>query len=60
MTDSPNLPPELARTLEEVEREHVLAVLNACGGKRGDAARILGVDRKTIARWLRGWGIESR
>ena len=60
MTSAPQLPPEVARTLEEVEREHVLAVLEACGGKIRDAADILGVDRKTISRWLRRWGHESR
>lgn len=59
MIDSRDLPPDLARTLEEVKRAHVLEVLRACGGKREDAARILGVDRKTLGRWLRRWEIES-
>ena len=59
MTDSDDLPPELARTLDEVEREHVLAVLQACEGRRTEAARILGLDRKTLRRRLARWGIDS-
>ena len=34
--------PELL-TLEEVERRHVLRVLEACHGNRTDAAKILGL-----------------
>jgi DNA-binding NtrC family response regulator len=42
--------------LETVERRHVLAVLAAVGGRRGEAARILGLDRKTLYRKLERWG----
>jgi two-component system response regulator HydG len=42
-------------TLEEVERRHVLKVLRACNGNRLEAARILGIDRKTLARKLARW-----
>jgi DNA-binding NtrC family response regulator len=38
--------------LEEVEREYARAVLASVGGHRGEAAAILGVDRKTLARKL--------
>jgi two-component system response regulator HydG len=38
--------------LEEVEREYARAVLASVGGHRGEAASILGVDRKTLARKL--------
>jgi two-component system response regulator HydG len=44
-------------TLEEVERRHVLKVLRACGGNRTDAAAILGLDRKTLARRLARWRV---
>ncbi|WP_248362471.1 sigma-54 interaction domain-containing protein [Anaeromyxobacter oryzae] len=44
------------RTLAEVERDHVLAVLQACGGVQADAARILGIGRNTLWRKLRAWG----
>ncbi|MBI4615725.1 MAG: sigma-54-dependent Fis family transcriptional regulator [Planctomycetes bacterium] len=43
------------RTLAEVEREHVLAVLSACGGNQVDAARVLGIGRTTLWRKLRGF-----
>jgi two-component system response regulator HydG len=50
--DPSNLP-----TLEEVERRHVLRVLAATEGNRAHAARILGLDRKTLWRKLRAWGV---
>jgi len=43
-------------TLEEVERRHVLRVLEACKSNRTDAAKILEVDRKTLYRKLLRWG----
>ena len=43
-------------SLEEVERRHVLAVLSATGGNRSAAARILGIERKTLSRKLKAWG----
>jgi two-component system response regulator HydG len=47
------------RPLAEVEREHVLRVLESCGGHQGDAARILGIGRTTLWRKLRSFGIEA-
>ncbi len=38
--------------LDSVKRAHVRFVLEACGGNRSLAARILGVDRKTLYRCL--------
>lgn len=46
-------------TLEEVERRHVLKVLRACNGNRLEAARILGIDRKTLARKLARWNTDG-
>ncbi|MFN3984601.1 MAG: sigma-54-dependent transcriptional regulator [Rhodocyclaceae bacterium] len=37
-------------SLEEVERRHILAALDACAGNRNEAARRLGVSRKTLDR----------
>jgi two-component system response regulator HydG len=42
-------------TLDEVEREHVMRVLKACGHNQALAARLLHLDRKTLARRLRRW-----
>ena len=41
------------RTLAEVEREHIRAVLDACEGSQSEAARILGIGRNTLWRKLR-------
>jgi len=40
-------PSELA-TMEEVERRYIARVLQAVNGNRTEAARILGLDRKTL------------
>ena len=48
--------PETLVPLEEVERRYVLRVLDAVGGRRGQAAKILGLDRKTLYRKLERWG----
>lgn len=42
-------------TLEEVERRYVLRVLNELRGNRTAAARVLGLDRKTLQRKLARW-----
>lgn len=44
-------PAELA-PLEEVERRYILQVVDAVGGNRTQAAKILGLDRKTLYRKL--------
>jgi len=47
---------EPLQSLEEMERRHVLEVLAATGGNRSAAARILGIERKTLSRKLKAWG----
>ncbi|ASY66278.1 Sigma-54 dependent response regulator (plasmid) [Sinorhizobium sojae CCBAU 05684] len=42
-------------TLSEIERRHILAVLAGCSGQRDEAARLLGISRKTIDRKLASW-----
>ncbi len=42
--------------LELVEQRHIMNVLDACGGNRAEAARRLGVSRKTIDRKCAAWG----
>lgn len=44
-------------SLAAVEQRHILAVLEACNGNRAEAARCLGVARKTIDRKCQAWGI---
>lgn len=40
--------PAFSRSLAEVESEHILNVLDSVGGNKTKAARILGIDRKTL------------
>jgi DNA-binding NtrC family response regulator len=44
-------------SLEEVERRYILRVLESVNGHRAAAARILGLDRKTLYRKLDRWGM---
>jgi DNA-binding NtrC family response regulator len=39
-------------TLEEVERRYIRKVLDAVGGSKSTAARVLGLDRTTLYRKL--------
>ncbi len=43
-------------TLEQLEREHILRVLDASKGDQDAAARALGIHRKTLLRKLRQYG----
>jgi Nif-specific regulatory protein len=42
-------------SLEEVERKHVLATLEAVGGNKTKAAAILGIERSTLDRKMARW-----
>jgi len=46
-------------TLATAKRQHVMSVLDACGGNRTEAARVLKVDRKTLYRMLLKWGVPA-
>ena len=46
--------------LEVVERRYILRVLEAAGGNKSVAARILGLDRKTLYRRLESYGVSER
>jgi len=39
--------------LERVEREHIMAILEATGGNQTQAANVLGIDRRTLYRKLK-------
>ncbi|HEV8111165.1 MAG TPA: sigma-54 dependent transcriptional regulator [Planctomycetota bacterium] len=43
------------RSMAEVEREHILRVLRTTDGNKAAAARMLGLDRKTLYRKLAAW-----
>jgi two-component system response regulator HydG len=48
------------KTLEELEREHILRVLNDSNGNRERAAAILGISSRTLYRKLREYETESK
>ncbi|HYB40673.1 MAG TPA: sigma-54 dependent transcriptional regulator [Candidatus Methylomirabilis sp.] len=44
-------------SLEEMERQHIIATLRQVGGHRAKAAALLGIDPKTLYRKILGYGI---
>jgi len=46
-------------TMEEVEKRHILAVLESVGGNKSEAARRLKLSRKTLERKCAEWGVKS-
>lgn len=55
----PSEDPKDLVTMDEIERRYILRVLKAVGGSRTEAARILGLDRKTLYRKLDRYGVAS-
>ena len=47
-------------TLDEVDRRHIMHVVEMCGGNRTNAAQVLDIDRKTLYRKLLRWGVAQR
>jgi DNA-binding NtrC family response regulator len=61
-TPAPMIQPTLpvaARPLRELEREGIVAALQATGGNKAKAAAILQIDRSTLYKKLKDYGIES-
>jgi len=53
----PSAPAAVDLSLDEVEKRHILAVLEASGGNKAEASRRLGVSRKTLDRKCAEWGV---
>ena len=53
----PTTDPEPGRSLAAIERRHILAVLQEAGGNRDEAARRLGISRRTIDRKCAVWNV---
>ncbi|MEI6036311.1 MAG: sigma 54-interacting transcriptional regulator [Planctomycetota bacterium] len=52
---SPRSGPFVPETIDEVERRHVMATLEAVGGNKTKTATILGIERSTLDRKLARW-----
>ncbi|MBI2310954.1 MAG: sigma-54-dependent Fis family transcriptional regulator [Betaproteobacteria bacterium] len=46
-------------SLDEVEKQHILSVLNAVSGNKSEAARRLGISRKTLERKCARWKVRG-
>ncbi len=55
--DRPTRVRKQPQSLDEVEREAVLAALGAAGGNKSETARVLGITRKTLHKKLRKYGV---
>lgn len=53
------LPSELSLLLDDVEKRHIMKVLELTDNHVGRAASLLGIHRNTLSRKLRGYGIET-
>jgi DNA-binding NtrC family response regulator len=51
------IPKETPNTLADVERQHILSVLDSVAGNRIQAASILGIDRRTLYNKLRQYNL---
>ncbi|MEO8843871.1 MAG: helix-turn-helix domain-containing protein [Kofleriaceae bacterium] len=45
-------------SLDEVIRDHILHVLRICEGQKTRTSRLLGIDRSTLWKKLRDYGVE--
>jgi two-component system response regulator HydG len=52
--------PEQLVTLEELERRYVVRVLESVDGNKAAAARVLGIERRTLYRMIERWGESSK
>jgi two-component system response regulator HydG len=55
--DRPTRVRKQPQSLDEVEREAVLAALEASGGNKSETARVLGITRKTLHKKLQKYGV---
>jgi two-component system response regulator AtoC len=59
LASSDSAPSEpLGTTLQELERRAILRTLEGCNGNRTTAARLLGIDRSTLRRKIREFGLD--
>ncbi|MCM8830209.1 MAG: sigma-54 dependent transcriptional regulator, partial [Candidatus Omnitrophica bacterium] len=49
---------QMEKILKETEKEHIVKILRQTKGKKGEAAKILGISRKTLWQKIKEYGIE--
>ncbi|MGD9224024.1 MAG: sigma-54 dependent transcriptional regulator [Desulfobacteraceae bacterium] len=59
LTVNQQLPTRQSKTLEEMEKNHIIAVLSETGGNQSKAAEILGINRKTLYKKIHKFKIFS-
>jgi DNA-binding NtrC family response regulator len=59
MPPMPIAAPAAARSLKELEREGIVAALAATGGNKAQAAAILEIDRSTLYKKIKDYGIDA-
>ncbi len=52
-------PEEEPLRMEEAERDHILRVLNSCRGRKLETARLLGINKTTLWRKMKRYGLEG-
>ena len=52
-----NPPEEEPLRMEEAERDHILRVLHSCHGRKLEAARLLGINKTTLWRKMKRYGL---
>ena len=57
VSSAPTPEPSGEESLATIERRHILGVLETCKGNKSEAARRLGVSRKTLERKCAAWGV---
>jgi transcriptional regulator with PAS, ATPase and Fis domain len=51
---------EAIKSLKELEREHILRVLKLTSYRRSEAAKLLGIDRKSLYRKIKAYKLEAK
>ena len=51
---------EEAVRIDEAEQEHILRVLKSCNGRKLEAARLLGINKTTLWRKMKRYGIDDQ
>ncbi len=55
--EKPLAPAAINRPLDEIEKEAILATFEACHGNKSETARRLGINRKTLHKKLKEYGV---